>query len=368
MTSCFSPALLRISLTSRISLPALGLALLLLMSSGCEFSSQGGGESAGPELPDWLTQEATTDPASTSTTSAELSLKLKVGDRFPLKKTVEQTLTQNTVSGNPGKNEARLELMFGITVEAVEADRTRLSVRYDRVRYTHHIAGEQVEYDSTYPPNPVPLHVRAYHDMIGDGFSFWLGKDNQIAEVVGFSEFVDRCLRNIPPEQRTGVMLGIEAGSGETGFANFIDHSIGLLPVGKKQTPGDSWERTNSIQRPVPMHINTTYTLQSLSPDFAVVDIRESITPSTAVAAIDDTSGVRITVLGGESAGSCTIFRDTGLPRQSKVERTVNMQVLMSGSISFNQTKKIVTSVESFPAIRTQSPTVLGLQDAQTSR
>lgn len=336
------------------------LLLTVLLAGGCEFST-GNKEASSDELPDWLTQEPNAPAGDEETNGAKLSLNLKVGDQFPLKKVVEQELTQSTVSGTPLRNNARLELVFGITVDAVEQDRTRLSVRYNRVRYSHDVAGERVDFDSSYPPNPVPVRVRAYHDMVGDGFSFWLGKDNQIAAVDGFSEFVDRCLRNVPPEQRNEVMLGIEAGAGDTGFANFIDNSIGLLPFDSRQIPGSSWERTSSINRPVPMHIVTRYTLQDLSPAFAVVDVREEITPSTAVSAVESGGGVRVTVVGGSAAGQCTIFRDTGLPKQSRVERTVDMVVQLADAIHFNQQKRIVTTIEAFPSPGNAKPTVIGL-------
>lgn len=337
--------------------------------SGCGLA-EGDAASSPPELPEWLTEEGGKDSSGTSDSmpdfgapAATLALNLKVGDRFPLRKVVDQQLTQSSLSGAPQVNRARLELMFAITVAAVDEGRTKLGVRYERVRYMHDVAGEHVEYDSTYPPTPVPIGVRAYHDMVGDGFSFWLGADNQIAAVEGFKEFVERCLRNIPAEKRTEVLLGIEAGSGETGFANFVDNSIGLLPYGEEQSPGDSWERTSHVQRPVPMHINTRYTLKEVTDSIAIIDIHGSITPSTTAATVDNGNGVRVTVTGGDTRGTCTIFRDTGLPKQSRVERTVNMSVQVSETSRFNQQKTIVTTIDAFPASPASSPTIIGLND-----
>ena len=338
----------------------LPLALLL---AGCQKGT--GMNKAEPELPDWLTEDAkgSTNPQAEAIfdqlQQANLGLNLTAGDRFPLRKVVEQELSQDSLSGLPQVSRSRLEVMFAISVADRQADRTKLDVRYERVKYTHDVAGEHANYDSTNPPQNVPLAVRAYHDMVGEGFSFWLGADNQIVEVEGFTDFLNRCLRNVPETHRQSVILGIEAGSGETGIANFVDNSIGLLPYGNEQTPGDSWERTLHIGRPVPMHVRNVYTLKELTQDTAVIDIRGSIAPSTTMSSIEDGSGVRVSVTGGETLGRCTVFRDTGLPRESRVERNVQMSVMLSNSLQFNQRKRVTTTIESFPA-SSSAPTFIG--------
>lgn len=322
----------------------------VLWCHGCQKLSDS--TSKEPDLPDWLTEDDSKNDSSAlfAANSAKLGLNLKPGDQFPLRKVVEQELTQDSLSSRQQANRSRLEILFAISVTEKQADRTKLSVRYDRVKYSHDVADEHVEYDSTSPPSVIPIVVQAYHDMVRDGFSFWIGANNQIVEVEGFQEFLDRCLRNVPDEYRKNVVLAMEASSGETGIANFVDNTIGLLPYGKPPNVGDSWERQGVIARPVPMHANNVYTLKELTDNFAVIDIRGTITPSTTVSSIEDGLGVRINIAGGDTSGSCTIFRETGLPRQSRVDRTVNMTVTMANAVEFRQRKRITTTIESFPS------------------
>ncbi len=235
-------------------------------------------------------------------------------------------------------------------------DRTKLQVRYDQVKYSHRIGDEVLQFDSSRPTANLPVSVKAYQAMVGDGFSFWIGKENQIVSVDGFTEFLSRCLRNVPEAERSKVVLGIEAGSGESGIANFIDNSIGLLPYGGAHKPGDSWERPSHIGRPVPMHVSNTYTLKQLDPQLATIDIRGQITPSTTMTASDAQTGVRVTVRGGETQGSCTIFRETGLPQRSHVEQNIDMTVMMSGALQFNQRKKVTTTIEAYPINTASAP------------
>jgi hypothetical protein len=377
---------------------AFGKFVILLASGLLAGCSQGDGNgSSEPELPDWLTQEADTgSPATTRSEQqleqiekARLRLNLNPGDRFPLRKVVEQELTQTSANGEPHVNRSRLEVMFAITVTDRSEDRTQLQVRYDRVQYSHDIADERIEYDSTRQgrfadaalPAPgaedgagradasttdeIPLAALAYHNMVGDGFSFWLGANNQIEEVEGFAEFMKRCLSEIPENRRRDVLLGIEAGSGETGIANFVDNSIGLLPYDREPAPGDSWERPQRFGRPVPMHISNVYTLKELDDNFAVIDIRGRIAPTASLDRSTRTAnGVEVTVNGGETLGSCTIYRETGLPKESRVDRTVEMTLTVTGGHQFRQRKRVTTTIEAFPA-ENSAPTVLGEAGSQ---
>lgn len=333
--------------------------VLTCLTVGCSDSKEGATTATSQE------QWQTTQPDQNVVRQAavpethHLSLNLKPGDRFPLRKIVEQELNQDTVKGSANQIKTRLELLFAISVLEKAGDRTKLGVRYEQVRYEQHIGSEAVLFDSTQPRQQHTPVMQAYRDMIGDGFAFWLGPNNQILEVEGFTEFLNRCLRNIPESERQNVMLGIESGSGESGIGNFIDNSIGLLPYGGDYEPGDSWERPSHVGRPVPMHLNNRYTLKQIDDKLATIAVRGQITPSTTVTPTNETNGVRVTIRGGETTGNCVIFRETGLPMRSHVEQKIDMTVMMSGAIQFNQQKKINTTIESFPA-SSSSATFIG--------
>jgi hypothetical protein len=316
------------------------------------------------KLPDWMTEE---EPAGMGEAtpfdnepSAQLSLQLKQGDRFPLRKVVQQTLQQASAGGTPEVSQSRLEVLFAITIEEVAQQRTKLAVRYDQVKYQHEIAGERVFFDSTVAPaTELPVAVWAYRDMVGDGFKFWLGADNQIAEVEGFTDFLKRCLRNVPEQLKSSVMLGMEGGSGEDGIANFVDNSIGLLPYGSARKAGDTWERPRYISRPIPMQLQNQYTLQELTATEAVVAVRGTISAGSTGAPATDTA--QFQVLGGSTQGTCTIDRSTGLPKSSNVERVVDMVVRLPQA-EFRQQKRILTTIEAFPVASGSNVIQVGFQ------
>jgi hypothetical protein len=349
------------------------LTCLLALLAGCADKH----DEAEVQLPDWLsetgsvttaaTSEAADDPAATPrpvrtdqspsfARSARTSgaAQLQPGDQFPLRKVVEQELTQPSLNGDPQISRSRMELLLTITLADVRDGHTLMQVHYDRVHYSHDVAGERVEYDSAQPSQNIPSAVLAYHGMVGDGFAFWLGPDNQIAQVVGFREFVDRCMTHVPVQQRQQALLAVEASAGQQGVADFVDSTIGLLPREGEQLSAGRWADTQHITQPVPMQINTVYTLTDMNDSTAEVMIGGTIVSSTALGASDPQNSrqVQITVNGGSTTGHCTIDRHSGLPRQSQLERVVDMTVQMDGGIEFAQQKRTLTTVEALPQQR----------------
>jgi hypothetical protein len=325
------------------------------------------------QLPDWLSEtetatnselvaEASAAPApfrsgASQTTAAGVrphgGAQMQPGERFPLRKVVEQELTQPSLNGESQISRSRMELLLTITVSEVRDAHALMQVQYDRVRYSQDVAGDRIEYDSTQPSQHIPPAVLAYHGMVGDGFTFWLGPGNQIVQVDGLREFVDRCTVHIPAEQRQQALLALEGSAGRQSVADFVDSTIGLLPHDGDQLARGRWEQTQHIVQPVPMQVNTTYTLSSMSDHTAEVMIGGTILPSTELGTPgrQDTP-VQITVNGGSTNGQCTIDRLSGLPRKSQLEQIVDMTVRMDGGIEFAQQKRTVTTVESLPQQR----------------
>ncbi|QDT54526.1 hypothetical protein Pan44_25590 [Caulifigura coniformis] len=356
----------------RISLLLIIGLSLLLPATGCSKApEQGDGDNVASELPDWLEEDEARPARKSRKRSSEaaeevaydsaaendrpaherpgrLELKLNPGDRFPLTKVVDVELAQASLNGPPEISRRRLELMLMIEVADRRSDRTQLRVKYERVKYSREVAGEKLEYDSRTPPAEVPFAVRMYHDMVRDGFAFWLNQENQIVEAEDFKAFLNRCLRNIPEEKRQQALLEAE-GNGENGITDFIDNSIALLPFGYRKT-GDSWDKTRNVSRPIPMVIRNTYRLEELNDETAIISITGKVGASTTTGESPISNDFRVTVTGGQSMGECTVFRDTGLPRSSRVETLVDMLV-QAQSVEFRQQQRTVTTIESYPVV-----------------
>ncbi|MFO1022529.1 MAG: DUF6263 family protein [Planctomycetales bacterium] len=229
---------------------------------------------------------APTDPVAATTPAADqkpqsLKLNLKVGERFPLIKSVTQSVFQE-VDGKKGKSESRLELTMSLTLEEItEANERKFAVRYHRVRFQQDLLGKTAQFDSQATGQQVPVEAMPYQGLVNNGFSFWIGANNQISQVEGFQQFLDRCLVSVPPERRGQARAMLSVSSGSEGIANFIDDTIGLLPP-KDVKKGDQWSLTQHRQHPVPMDQMTRYTLQELNDNVAEIRILGSISNPAA--------------------------------------------------------------------------------------
>jgi len=283
----------------------------------------------------------------------ELGLRLAVGDRFPLQKRVEQRLEQPSEKGTT-TGHSQLDVMLSLIVEELRDGKTRFGVRYHRVRYLEQDPqGQTIEYNSTVPTREIPAQARVYAGMVDNGFSFWIGPDNQLVDLVGFNDFVQRCVREVPANQRQAVVNQLTVDKGENGIASFIDDSIGLLPVsGDPKSSrvsvqeGTTWELpSRRIDGPVPMLLTTRCKIKGLSPQKAEIDLFGSIAPTHRV---DQEQGWKVSVLGGRCMGSCTVDRSTGLPTNSRVERYVDMLLELPDGSQLPQHKVIITTIQAF--------------------
>jgi hypothetical protein len=117
------------------------------------------------------------------------------------------------------------------------------------------------------------------------------------------------------------------------------------------------------------MQMNTTYTLSELNDSTAVIDIQGEYLPSTTFSDSASPEGVRVVVQSGSARGSCSIFRDSGLPKESTVVEQIQMVVQQSGAIEFPQQLVRRTTIESYPQITGSSqPTILSGAPSSANR
>ena len=302
-------------------------------------------------------EAALATPRAPALEAPNLALRLNVGDKFPLQKTVTTTLVQPGENGME-RSTAQKEFLLTLTVEAMpqEGDRSgqkQMGVRFHAVRFSREVQGEKLEYDSRKVAGPIPLAVQPYHGLVGNTFSFWLGRDNQIEGIVDFDKFVERCLIHVPKERFEEVWNNLSAQTGADGIANFVDDSIGLLPKAKVSV-GESWTVTRRTQQPIPMVCRTQYKLQQMDGQQAEVSIQGEILPGAILpSAIPGAArkNLNMSIQGGKSTGSCTIDLRTGLPIHSQVEQYVDMQVKLHSGEEFVQHKHTITTIRAFPAM-----------------
>jgi hypothetical protein len=338
------------------------LALLLFTLPGCSYfqSAESESDDEFAEFDKDEKSEKSDDSdeltADSKPAEGELELKLKVGDRFPLKKRIEQRLTQGDGRGGMLVNRSIVDMLLSLVVEELRDGNKLLSVRYHKIHYAHNIAGRQVEYRSD-SNAPVPTEALVYAGLKDNGFSFWIGPDNRVMELVGFQDFLQRCVQNVPPMYRDAVMRQLEGTHSEDGLANFVDDGIGLLPYSDDPRHpavavkvGSAWElKPRRSEGQIPMSVSTRCVLKSLNDNSAEIGLLGKISgPSTPVPVRDGNREMSVTLNAGRCSGFCIVDRRTGLPTQSEVNRYLEMTVQLPDKTEIPQRKEILTSTTSF--------------------
>jgi hypothetical protein len=281
---------------------------------------------------------------------------LRVGDRYAFLKTVEQRITQDRAVG-AATGSSRLTI--GLSLEIVDtvsddelpvansqrnAGDKLFSVRYRNVKLVQDIPGQEVNYDSDHPNGPVPPQAEAYHGLPGHGFSFWLDKQNQLRSLVGFQDFLQTCLQNAAPEQRTIVWKSLAGMSEADHLATFVDDGLGILPLDSVER-GKSWRRERTIHQPLPINLQLTYTIEEVKESLVELAVGGTVTPQAA----REFGSAQLQIVGGRISGRCTIDRHTGLPQNCRVEQVLKMVVQLPGGESIPQTKQTVTQLTAVP-------------------
>ncbi|HEY0983165.1 DUF6263 family protein [Schlesneria sp.] len=286
----------------------------------------------------------------------DLDGKSKSGDRYPLSKTVEHRLTQIDNEGTRTST-SRAEIQLTLVVDRVLSDgRKQMSVTYDRVQFEQLSGGKRVFYSSDKLGEPVPPEAFLYAGLAGNGFGFWLDASNQVSDVTGFSDFLQRCLRSVPLEHRENVKMQLDASKSEDGVATFIDDSVGMLPyrfdprhTNVAVSQGTEWELApRYCDSPVQMITNVQCVLRELTANFADIRLTGQISgPNEPVTVLHAEGEFTVLVKGGKCNGTCRIDRRTGLPTLSQIQHDVDLVIEFPDGNRVEQNKVTFSTLSS---------------------
>lgn len=332
---------------------ALPWACMLALLAGCDGWSESAAEDVTEES---LADEPTAmSPVAAPIAPAAFPAPAVPANAAPLSsrmivKTVSHVLRQNTPQG-PIDIRSLLELTLlidsaeGATPPATVASPRQYRVRCLRVRLSQELPGQlPLSYDSNAPPSPVPAAAALYQGLPGECFAFRMTPEGQLAEVIGFEPFLERCLQALPVDRRAPVRASLAISSPQEGLAWLIDESVGLLPP-QALAPGYQWSAGRHIAAPTAMAVNTRYTLRQLTADAADIDVAGLILPVRSLAPTPPARETQIIVRGGQVQGQCRVDRHSGLPLRSRIEQSLQMTVRLESGAEIEQSRTTVTTL-----------------------
>ena len=264
----------------------------------------------------------------------ELRLRLKQGETYRVRTTVEQKINQ-TAGANQQVTEQTIGVGYAIAVSAVDgAGNMKVTTKYDSVLFRQKGPSGAVEYDSTNAPKQVPPAARAFAALSGLHYGATLTPAGQVAAVEGLDAMLADMVRNLElPEGPTkaAVQKVLTEQFGEEAMKQNVQGMFALYPD-EPVAVGDSWRRKVVVAKGFPVVIDATYTLKARDAGVATVEVKATLSPNEAAGPVDLGTGKMSYDLKGEQSGSVQIDEATGWTRSLTTEQ------LVSGTIRFQGT------------------------------
>lgn len=287
----------------------------------------------------------------------ELRLRLKQGETYRLKTTVEQRIT-----GEAGSQQAATDQTFAVgyalTVQNVDgAGNMRIATKYESILFRQKGPTGAIEYDSQNPPKQVPQSARPFAALTGLGFTATMTPAGQIIAVEGLDAMLTEMVNNLElPEgpAKAAVQETLGQQFGEDTMKQNLRGMFALYP----ETPvavGESWQRKTAVSKGFPVLIEGVYTLEGRAGGVARVAIKATLSPNDAAGPVDLGTGRMSYDLKGEQSGFAEIDEATGWTRSIAINQLITGTLRFQGAGGVPELTKPVTIHE---IVTTTAPTV----------
>jgi hypothetical protein len=292
----------------------------------------------------------------------ELRLRLKKGDTYRLRLTVEQHIEQgagtttgggagagggNAAGANPAPTPPQsLDQSMGVgytmAVKDVAADGAMtIETTYDAVVFRQKGRAGVIEYDSTNPPKQLNPAARAFSVLPGLSFSMTLTPAGGVTAVEGLNEMLAEVVRRLSlPEgpERANLQKVLTEQFGEAAMKQNMQNLFALYPPAAVAV-GESWQRKMVVNKGFPLVIDGTYTLKGRAGGVASIELKANLSPNDAAGPVELGTGKMGYELSGEEVGTAKVEEATGWTQS--LETTQDL----SGSIRFHTGANAETTV-----------------------
>jgi hypothetical protein len=274
----------------------------------------------------------------------DLRLRLKKGDVYRLKLTVEQHVVQTppappsaghkrTAPAAPQSIEQTLGVGYTMSVEDADAAGVMtVATKYDSVRFRQKGPAGNVEYDSADPPKQLPPSAKAFAALPGLGFKMILAPEGEVKSVEGIDEMLAEMLRRLDvadASARAATQKVLAEQFGEAAMKQNMQNLFALYPP-KPAGVGETWARKVVVSKGFPVVIDATYALKARQGGVAEVALDAKLSPNSDAAPVELGTGKMTYELSGEQRGSAKVVEATGWTQSLTTEQT------LSGTIKFD--------------------------------
>lgn len=270
--------------------------------------------------------------ASAQDEKLDLRLRLKEGQTYRVKTTVEQKINQTGGGGKQQATEQSFAVTYAMAVGGVGADGDmKVATKYEAVRFRQKGPAGAVEYDSAKEPKQVPQAARPFAALVGLGFTSTITPGGKVTAVEGMGAMFDGMLKKLdlpPGAQRDTVRKVLAEQFGEEAMKQNLQNLFAIYPDDPVAV-GDSWRRRVVVSKGFPVVIDATYTLKGRDAGVATVEVKASLSPNESAGPVELGTGKMSYDLEGELSGTARVDEATGWTKSLATTQ------LMSGTLRF---------------------------------
>ena len=260
----------------------------------------------------------------------QYGLKLEKGKKYYVQMITEQQISQ-TVMNQEQNMEQTIGMGMDFDVNDVN-DRGDVWVRltYRWMKFGQKGPMNVIVYDSSQKDVNTPLAAQGFAALLNEGFAVKLTPQGKAVQVKG----LDKMRNNIAQKLHAGpmreqMMKGLDQFLSEEAMKEWTESSFMMYPD-REVGVGDSWTKTVSMTRGLPMTIANKWTLKDRKDNVATLDVASEIKTNTDAKTME-MGPTKITYeLTGTQKGQVRMDETTGLMLTSKLEQQISGQVRMT--------------------------------------
>jgi len=304
---------------------------------------------------------------ATAADTVQFKLHADKGTQFKMNVTVDQDITQEFM----GQELAIEQTMgFGTTFKVTDVDADgalTVEVKYDSVLFKQESAMASVEYDSTDPPDDIPMQAAAFAALVGRGFTMKLSPTAQILEIKGVDKMIDEIMESmdvpegVPVEQ---VKNDLKRQFGDEGLKQQMQQMFRMLPD-KPVGVGDSWDDEVTVGGMMPVITKSKYTVKAIENGAATIEVETTIAPDEKAKPVEMGNSTMAMKMTGNQKGTTQVDLKTGFPLKISMDQKVTGTITITSDELPGGEMEIPMTIESTIAVEGKVTTTDDAEDAE---
>jgi hypothetical protein len=289
----------------------------------------------------------------------ELKFRLKKGDAYKLKVTVEQSIVQ-TIEGEPQETKQTIGIGETLNVKDVDAKGTMtIEVAFGPMSIKSGGPQGDFEYDSENPPDEIALQARALAAMVGQSFTMKLTPGGQVTAVEGVDEMLQKVFDSMQmPEgpMKTAIMTDLKRQFGSDALQEMMEKTMAIFPD-KPVGIGDSWTRTLTVKTGLPSTIEETWTLVDRKDGTATISSESTLKSDEKAPPMRMGPFLMKFALSGAQTGTLKLDEATGWFVEADFKQKLSGDMILSGVPGAEEEVLVPMTIETATKIEAVKPT-----------